>query len=200
MTMPQIHRRARRERREIPVGLRDLGGLCVEKALLLLAAATLTLFAAAQSDFNPKPPVVAATPVGRVTVAAGAAVNVPFKFWLSRGYHINSNVPRSELLIPTVLTLTAPSPQVTIRFTYPKGADVAFDFEPNTKLSVYEGEFIITARVRAARATKPGVHTVRGTLQYQACNDRSCFPPKSMPVEFELEVTKTAAASISKKP
>lgn len=180
-----------------PAFLRDLGGLCVEKVLLLLAAATLTLFAAAQSDFNPKPPVVAATPVGRVTVAAGSAVNVPFKFWLSQGYHINSNVPRSELLIPTVLTLSAPSPQITIRFTYPKGADVAFEFEPNTKLSVYEGEFIITARVRAARATKPGVHTVRGTLNYQACNDRSCFPPKSMPVEFELEVTKPSAKSSS---
>ena len=175
-----------------------LRGLCVEKVLLLLSLTALAV--AAQSEFNPKPPLVTSTPVGRVTVAAGSAVNVPFKFWLSHGYHINSNIPRSELLIPTVLTLESPSPQVTFRLTYPKGEDVAFDFEPGTKLSVYEGEFIITARVRAARATKPGVHTVRGALKYQACNDRACFPPKSMPVEFELEVTKPAAASASKKP
>ncbi|MGH9557258.1 MAG: protein-disulfide reductase DsbD domain-containing protein [Terriglobales bacterium] len=160
--------------------------------MVLLSIAALT--AAAQSEFNPKPPEVTAAPVGRVSVAPGSAVNVPFKFWLSHGYHINSNIPRSELLIPTVLTLQSPSPQVTIRLTYPRGEDVAFDFEPNQKLSVYEGEFIITARVRAARTAKPGVHTVRGTLKYQACNDRSCFPPKSMSVEFEMEVAKPASA------
>ncbi|MGH9600843.1 MAG: protein-disulfide reductase DsbD domain-containing protein [Terriglobales bacterium] len=166
--------------------------------MVLLFIAALT--AAAQSEFNPKPPEVTATPVGRVSVAPGSAVNVPLKFWLSQGYHINSNVPRSELLIPTVLTLEAPAPGVSIRLTYPKGEDVAFDFEPKMKLSVYAGEFILTARVRAARTAKPGVHTVRGTLKYQACNDRSCFPPKSMPVEFEVEVTKPAARLSAARP
>ena len=158
-------------------------------ARLVLAFAALTVLAAAQSEFNPKPPEVSVTPVGRVSVTSGSAVNVPIKFWLSHGYHINSNVPRSELLIPTELTLQAP-PGVSIRITYPKGEDVAFDFEPNQKLSVYEGEFLITARIRAARTAKPGVQIVRGTLKFQACNDRSCFPPKSMPVEFDLEVIK----------
>ncbi|MCI0403384.1 MAG: protein-disulfide reductase DsbD N-terminal domain-containing protein [Acidobacteria bacterium] len=167
-----------------------------------MSVAALAVFSAAQSEFNPKPPEVTATPVGRVFVAPGTAANVPLKFRLSHGYHINSNIPRSELLIPTVLTLEPSSPQVRIRLTYPKGEDVAFDFEPGRKLSVYEGEFVITARIRAARTAKPGVHTVRGTLKYQACNDRACFPPKSMPVEFDVEVAKPAstAASSSQKP
>lgn len=122
-------------------------------------------------------------------------MNVPLKFRLSDGYHINSNVPRSELLIPTVLTLRAPSPAVSIRISYPKGEDVTFEFEPNQKLSVYAGEFTITARIRAARAATPGVHTVRGTLKFQACNDRACFPPKTLPVEFQLAVEKPASSA-----
>jgi hypothetical protein len=31
---------------------------------------------------------------------------------------------------------------------------------------------------------------VHGQLKYQACNDRSCFPPKLAPVEFEVQVLK----------
>jgi hypothetical protein len=156
----------------------------------VLVLATLTTLSAAQSEFIPKAPEVTATPVGRVSVAPGAAVNVPMTFRLSSGFHINSNVPRSELLIPTVLTLPAPAPGVSTRITYPRGEDVAFEFAPKEKLSVYSGEFTIQARIRAARAAKPGVHTVRGTLKYQACNDRSCFPPRTMSVEFEVEVAK----------
>ncbi len=190
--------RASGEEQQIPRGLKAARNdkLCVEKALLVLALATaLAVLSFAQGEFNPKPPEVFATPVGSVTVAPGSSVKVPLTFRLSEGYHINSNVPRSELLIPTVLALHAPSPQVSIRIAYPKGEDVAFDFEPNQKLSVYEGEFIITARIRAARAATPGVHTVRGTLKYQACNDRACFPPKTLPVEFQLAVEKPARAS-----
>ncbi len=205
MRLTNFHRRARRERRGVSSDLWrtgegaraytfacDLGG---KKVLLVAALAALAALAAAQDEFNPKPPEVFATPVGRVSVAPGSAVNVPLKFHLSEGYHINSNVPRSELLIPTVLTLQAPSPGVSIRISYPKGEDVAFDFEPNQKLSVYEGEFVITARLRAARAASPGVHTIHGTLKFQACNDRACFPPKSLPVEFQLAVERPAKAA-----
>ncbi len=195
MRVPDIQRRARRDRGEKSFGLGDLCALCVVKAFLALALATaLTAMAAAQDEFNPKPPEMFATPVGRVSVAAGSAVKVPLKFRLSDGYHINSNVPRSELLIPTVLTLQASSPAVSIRIRYPKGEDVAFEFEPNEKLNVYSGEFIITASLRATRAASPGVHTVRGALKFQACNDRACFPPKTLPVEFQLTVEKPASA------
>ncbi len=153
------------------------------------------MVSSAQDEFNPRPPELHATPVGRVTVTPGSAVKVPLRFRLSEGYHINSNVPRSELLIPTVLTLQAPASGLSIRISYPKGEDVAFEFEPGQKLSVYAGEFTITARIRAARAASPGVHTVRGTLKYQACNDRACFPPKSLPVEFQITVEKPVRAA-----
>ncbi len=187
-----FQRRDRRDREGKPFSLGGLGG---KRVLLAAVTAVLGLAAFAQDEFNPKPPEIFSTPVGRVTVAAGSAVNVPLKFRLSEGYHINSNVPRSELLIPTVLTLRAPAPGVSIRMTYPKGEDVAFEFEPDQKLSVYESEFVITARIRATRASKPGVYTVQGTLKYQACNDRACFPPKSLPVEFQLAVEKPGKAA-----
>jgi len=44
--------------------------------------------------------------------------------------------------------------------------------------------------VSATRSASPGKYKVHGQLKYQACNDRSCFPPKLAPVEFEVSVLK----------
>jgi hypothetical protein len=37
---------------------------------------------------------------------------------------------------------------------------------------------------------QPGTRKVTGHLKYQACNDRACFPPARVPVEFEIEIAK----------
>ncbi|HXE92100.1 MAG TPA: protein-disulfide reductase DsbD domain-containing protein [Terriglobales bacterium] len=155
---------------------------------LLMALFTLPL--AAQWSNPPTAPTVNVAPVAPITVAAGKATQVPIRFTLTKGFHVNSNVPRSELLIPTVLMLNAPAPAITFDIAYPKGEDVAFDFAPKEKLNVYTGEFILNVRVKAARSAAAGTHKVAGDLRYQACNDRACFPPKKVPVAFDLVVTK----------
>ncbi len=48
----------------------------------------------------------------------------------------------------------------------------------------------MTADVLAVRTASPGIFKVHGELQYQACDDRSCYPPKTLPVAFEVRVVK----------
>lgn len=155
----------------------------------LLFMALLTLPLAAQWN-PPSAPTVHVTPVAPVTVAAGKSAQVPIRFTLTKGFHVNSNLPRSELLIPTVLTLKPPVPEVSFEITYPKGEDLSFEFAPKEKLNVYTGEFVLNIHVKAARTAATGTHKVAGDLRYQACNDRACFPPKKVPVVFDLVVTK----------
>ncbi len=122
------------------------------------------------------------------TIAPGKPAQVDLHFRVKQGYHINSNRPRSELLIPTSLKLEPPSDLAAGGVIYPPGMDLSFPFDPSEKLSVYSGPFIVKARLSAARTANTGDFTVHGQLRYQACNDNACFPPKDIPLQFDVHV------------
>ncbi|MGB9104734.1 MAG: protein-disulfide reductase DsbD domain-containing protein, partial [Terriglobales bacterium] len=125
---------------------------------------------------------VAFAPVTTVRVAAGKSIKFELPFRVTRGYHINSNKPTSELLVPTVLSVSPPTNILIAKLTYPAGEDRSFPFSPGDKLNVYTGDFAVTGLVRAARTTPPGTYRVKGILKYQACDDRACYPPGQLPV------------------
>jgi Disulphide bond corrector protein DsbC len=164
--------------------------------LFVLAAASAALF-----DTVPQTPSwVTPLPVSKITVAAGRPGKVQLRFKIADGYHINSHEPGSELLIPTTLQLNPPTDVGVGSITYPKGHDLTLAIAPDEKLNVYTGEFAISAKVSAMRTATPGDYKVHGQLKYQACNDRSCFPPKLAPVEFEVKVLKSRIRSGSTAP
>jgi hypothetical protein len=133
---------------------------------------------------------VTAAPVGTVSVAVGKSTQVELPFRVASGYHINSNKPTSELLLPTVLKLSPPTNIVVGNTAYPAGQDKSFSFSPNEKLNVYTGDFVVSALVRPSRNTPSGTYRVRGALKYQACDNRACYPPGEVPVSFDVKVTK----------
>ena len=68
----------------------------------------------------------------------------------------------------------------------PKKAET-MDFE-GEHVPVYEKPFRLTAAVSLARTAKAGSLTITGTLKYQACDDRVCFIPESVPVRWTMTV------------
>jgi hypothetical protein len=158
--------------------------------LFLLMTASVLL-----SDTAPETPSwVTVFPVAKITVSSGKPASVRLRFKVAEGYHINSNQPGSELLIPTKLQLNPPTDIGVGSITYPQGHDLILAVAPDQPLNVYTGEFAITGKVSAMRSASPGKYMVHGQLKYQACNDRSCFPPKLAPVEFEIQVVKPASS------
>jgi hypothetical protein len=143
-------------------------------------------------DERPLPQMVQFAGASTATVAAGKPANIELRFRIDRDKHINSNTPHSQLLIPTKLHLASPNDVGVGRISYPAGEDRSFPFAPEEKLSVYSGEFPVRAQLSAARGALPGKYRLHGELQYQACNDRACFPPMKLPVEFDVRVTKSA--------
>jgi hypothetical protein len=133
-------------------------------------------------------PSVTVAPVGKVQIRAGEPVSVELDFRIGSEFHINSNKPKSELLIPTVLKLQAAEPINLVAVKYPAGQDVAFPFAPNEKLSVYSGDFAVTAVVKAPSKAVPGEYPVTGELRFQACDRSACYPPRSIPVKFSVTV------------
>lgn len=141
------------------------------------------------SDGPARQSVFTVLPAGPVAVTAGHSVLVELKFRVGNGYHVNSNKPRADYLIPTTLSLAASSPLKIEKIVYPAGSDITLPFDPTDKLNVYSGEFAVTARLNASPTLAPGSYQVKGEIRYQACNDNSCFPPKKMPLQFEVVVS-----------
>lgn len=112
----------------------------------------------------------------------GESQNVPLRFAIQTGMHINSHTPNSRFLIPTTLTFGSQSGVEVARVEYPAGVDYHFSFSPKDALSVYTGEFGVLVRVRA----KPGKYTLQGKLRYQACDSRACNPPRSLPLTLHV--------------
>jgi len=130
---------------------------------------------------------VSALPAPEVTVSAGKPATVKLQFSIRSGFHINSNHPNSDLQIPTELKLDAPTDIGIGELTYPPGTELSFSFSPE-KFDVYTGDFSVVASVSALRTTAPGNYRVEGVLHYQACSDHACYPPKKLPVGFDVKV------------
>ena len=137
-----------------------------------------------------KTPSVSMAPAPVASVTRGKSNPVNLRFRVGSGFHVNSNQPKSEFLIPTALKLSAPTDIVIGKVTYPAGTEMSFAFAPEDKLSVYTGEFPVVVEVRPLAEVIPAKYMVRGELKYQACDKAACYPPKKLPVQFEIQVIK----------
>lgn len=113
---------------------------------------------------------------------ASAPKDMDLRFTIQDGLHINSHTPHSHFLIPTTLTLHPTSGIRIARIDYPQGVDYHFAFSPKDALSVYTGQFVVLVRVHA----QAGRHTLHGQLRYQACDDRACNPPQTLPLQLDI--------------
>lgn len=147
-----------------------------------------------------KSPSVSMAPVPLVTAQRTAQTVVRLDFRVASGFHINSNAPKSEFLIPTALKMDLPTDIVLGKIEYPEGQDLAFPFSPDEKLSVYSGDFAINLAVHPLKTVVPGKYVMHGVLRYQACDNAQCFPPKTLPVSFDVKVVKEPPAPHANPP
>ncbi len=139
-------------------------------------------------------------PMSTVAVRPGSHAPIRFVFHVQPGFHINSNKPSAPELIPTVLHLSLPGDVVIGRMVYPAGQLMSFPFDPSQKLSVYSGDVVITGRVVAPPSAAADTYTVHGEFKYQACDNNACYPPKSLPITFNVKVGASAGAGHRAKP
>ncbi len=105
---------------------------------------------------------------------------------LRPGYHVNSDKPTDEYLIPLKLTW-AKDPLQTVQIAYPKPQLEKYSFSP-APLSVFSGSFEITTLFKAPSTAAPGPTMIAGKLRYQACNNKECLPPRTADVTLNVDV------------
>jgi hypothetical protein len=117
-----------------------------------------------------------------VVAKAGATVDEVLKITVREGYHVNSDKPKDEFIIPLKLTWTGP---VSVKqVTFPKAEEIDVNGQ---KLTVFTGSFPIRTQLSIPANTPKGKATVTGKLRYQACNSEMCLRP--MTLDIELPVT-----------
>src|SRR5207302_6758356 len=158
-------------------------GSCWMRWVGVVFLASAILFAA-----DNKTAQVTVDPVAPVTAVKGKPAKAEIHLKVGSGFHINSNKPTSDLLIPTAVEFV-PDAHIKIgKVEYPAGQDFKIPLAPDEKLSVYSGEVKIVAPLMVARATPPGSYNLKATLTYQACSDNACFPPKRIALDVPVNV------------
>lgn len=115
----------------------------------------------------------------------GTSYRVAVEVKLDTGFHVNSNEPLEDFLIPTILQMNPPSGIELTRIAWP----VPFMLNQagaNQPLAVFEEQFMIGAEFELAPELSIGSYIVPGTLQYQACDETMCYLP--MTATFEIQV------------
>ena len=125
----------------------------------------------------------------KVVGKRNAVVQVKIPLAVKEGYHVNSNKPAEEYLIPLKLTWTSTGALEGGAITYPKPLLEKFEFaEPDKPLSVYMGKFDLLANFKVAANAPAGPGVASGKLKYQACSNKACYPPKSVDVAVSYQV------------
>jgi thiol:disulfide interchange protein DsbD len=154
----------------------------------LTAAPALVLLSGLTSPIAAQPPDVAINPLVETdAVHPGTTAYVALAVTLDPGFHVNSNTPLDEFLIPTVLTLDPPAGISLEALAFPE-AILLEQFGAEQPLAVFEEEFLIGAALTLDDTLAPGSYAVPGTLRYQACNDRMCFNPTNAPIQLDVTV------------
>ena len=148
------------------------------------AIAALLLWAASESASQQFRFLAASIePSPGVRIGEPGRVRVPVGIRIRRGYHINSNTPNEPYLIPTSLTWDAPPFEVE-SVEYPAAEEVHYDFSEEP-LSVYSSriEIVTTFRVQSVPAD---LGELIASFRFQACDDKSCLPPRTIPVKIPV--------------
>jgi len=129
----------------------------------------------------------------RDTAAGGQTVRAALEVALPEGFHVQSDQPRDPTLIPTVLTIDPPAGVTVTEIVFPTPVDLR-QLGLDQPLAVFERVFPIGVQLKLARSVASGDIIVPAHLRYQACNDTTCFAPKTADAEWRLRVAPASAA------
>jgi hypothetical protein len=132
----------------------------------------------------PRQHIAVAASTSVASVKAGAKMSLFVDVLPDRGIHVYA--PGAKDYQPIAMTIE-PRAELTIgRTVYPKSEMLSFDGD---SVPVFQKPFRLTEEVTITKSTKPGTKLkVTGKIDYQACDDKVCFIPASLPVSWTIDV------------
>ncbi|HMS55714.1 MAG TPA: protein-disulfide reductase DsbD family protein [Fimbriimonadaceae bacterium] len=155
------------------------------KLITTLIFALTTLVAVAQNT-APK----ATLELDMKKAMPGAKLTGTLTVVFAEGLHAYQNPPSKDYQVP--LTLTTDSKGFKITPKYPKG----MMRESMGELSaLYEGTVKIPVTIEFPKTA--GAYTLKISVNYQQCNESTCFPPGTVVVESKVTLKKPSTKKIN---
>lgn len=144
---------------------------------MILACGPLSLAQSSQ--------LLTAVPPPKVTVHRNETVEVRVTIQVKNGYHVNSNKPNDDYLIPLRLKWE-PGPLTATEVLFPKPEERNYSFSQKP-VSVFTGDFQVTTRFKVEAAVPAGPGILLGKLRYQACSEDTCYRPAMIEIRLPYQ-------------
>jgi hypothetical protein len=134
--------------------------------------------------FAQQQPRLAVLPPAQLTAHPGSVLTQQTRITVEPGFHVNSDKPTDEYVIPLKLTWAdgALHPESVI---YPKPESIKVGTET---LTVFTGDFAIETRFSVPPHAQTGASSLVGKLRYQACNNQMCLRPATVDVRVPVVI------------
>jgi hypothetical protein len=156
----------------------------MRKSILLILGLAFLLGA------GPKTPeIVTIQPLKALELQPGSHAEFQIDLQIVKGFHIQANPASEPYLIPTTLKLETMEGIKASDPVYPKGT--AFQLNGSEKaISTYEGLNTIKVPFDVDAHAESGERILKGSLRYQGCDSRTCYPPTTISFEEKINVNK----------
>lgn len=158
------------------------------------AALTVVVHAAQEPPFGARPDprapsrLTVAFSADAASIVPGRSVTLRLAMTPAAGIHVYA--PGNPDYIPVSVTLQLPAGVQADPAVYPPGEDYVFG-ELKEIVKVYTRPFEVRQRITATRAAARAAGsalTIDGSVRYQACTDKVCFPPATAPVSLTVPI------------
>ncbi|MEO6693674.1 MAG: protein-disulfide reductase DsbD [Ignavibacteria bacterium] len=105
---------------------------------------------------------------------------------IKEGYHINSYEVNDPSLIKTTITSSDENFKMLSQF-FPLDKKLKFEFSDN-ELNVYEGQITVGLTFITSKDIQNGKYEIPVKFNYQACDDKVCYPPASLTTILNVEI------------
>lgn len=129
----------------------------------------------------------ATTAANPAAVARGSGGVLRVTLRVKPAYHINANKPNDPAYLPTVFSVQ-PTPGFAFgvpRYPAAQLVKVSYSAKP---LLVYRGQVTVLIPFTVTKTAGTGTHLLTGTIFYQGCDAKSCYPPASAPIKAAVMV------------
>ena len=151
----------------------------------VIAVVMIAMSAGAQG-FRPEPVFTVDLLADRSPVVAGDNLRLAVVIKIDEGWHINTDDPGDEFMVPTSVEWQIPEGWPEVGLEFPHGESMTFDFS-ETPLSVWEGKAVLVGSVTIP-ADADGSAVLAVSVTAQACNNSQCLPPLAVSAELKTEI------------
>lgn len=120
-------------------------------------------------------------------VAPGDTFELTLELTVAPGFHINSQKPEDELLVPTSVELKKDPALELKEVLFPEARKKKFKFS-DKPLSVYEGQVKVKLKIELAEGLCGSNLEIEGKVRYQACDQEACLRPSSVPFKVTIKL------------